>query len=112
MASGVAAGHVPRALCHRVLVPSAVPHQEKSACPCAGGCRRPPAQGRTCSLPTQVLAERDMLPCERKPAVLVKIAPDLTTQDKQDIASVICEVRGGKGRLVGGWDGLVLPHLM
>ncbi|KFO95605.1 hypothetical protein N300_09114, partial [Calypte anna] len=37
-------------------------------------------------------AERDALPCERKPAVLVKIAPDLTAQDKQDIASVVCEL--------------------
>lgn len=45
----------------------------------------------------QVLAERDALPCERKPAVLVKIAPDLTAQDKQDIASVICEVRRQEG---------------
>lgn len=103
--------HVPRALCRRVSVLSAVPHQESSTCPCAAGCRCPPAWGRTCSLPTQVLAERDALPCERKPAVLVKIAPDLTTQDKQDIASVICEVRGGKGRLTGGWDGSLLPHL-
>ncbi|XP_030313602.1 dihydroorotate dehydrogenase (quinone), mitochondrial isoform X1 [Calypte anna] len=41
---------------------------------------------------TKVLAERDALPCERKPAVLVKIAPDLTAQDKQDIASVVCEL--------------------
>lgn len=48
-------------------------------------------------VPMQVLAERDALPCERKPAVLVKIAPDLTTQDKQDIASVICEVRRWEG---------------
>eukprot|EP00076_Gallus_gallus_P044432 XP_025009970.1 dihydroorotate dehydrogenase (quinone), mitochondrial isoform X1 [Gallus gallus] len=40
---------------------------------------------------TKVLAERDMLPSERKPAVLVKIAPDLTEQDKQDIAGVVCE---------------------
>lgn len=58
----------------------------------------------------QVLAERDTLPCKHKPAVLVKIAPDLTLQDKQDIASVVCEVRGrgrhngsGKGRLLRSW---------
>ncbi|XP_065497355.1 dihydroorotate dehydrogenase (quinone), mitochondrial [Caloenas nicobarica] len=50
---------------------------------------------------TKVLAERDALPCERKPAVLVKIAPDLTTQDKQDIASVICEL---------GVDGLIISN--
>ncbi|KAM4639346.1 dihydroorotate dehydrogenase (quinone), mitochondrial isoform 2-T2 [Amazona ochrocephala] len=39
----------------------------------------------------KVLAARDALPCTQKPAVLVKIAPDLSTQDKQDIASVVCE---------------------
>ncbi|POI35241.1 hypothetical protein CIB84_001006 [Bambusicola thoracicus] len=50
---------------------------------------------------TKVLAERDMLPCERKPAVLVKIAPDLTEQDKQDIAGVVCEV---------GVDGLIVSN--
>ncbi|XP_009892379.1 PREDICTED: dihydroorotate dehydrogenase (quinone), mitochondrial [Charadrius vociferus] len=50
---------------------------------------------------TKVLAERDALPCERKPAVLVKIAPDLTAQDKQDIASVICEL---------GVDGLIVSN--
>lgn len=44
----------------------------------------------------QVLAARDALPCAHKPAVLVKIAPDLSTQDKQDIASVVCEVRRGE----------------
>lgn len=46
-----------------------------------------------CHVHQQVLVERDLLPCKRKPAVLVKIAPDLTAQDKQDIASVVCEVR-------------------
>uniref|UniRef100_A0A8C3LZ35 Dihydroorotate dehydrogenase (quinone), mitochondrial n=1 Tax=Chrysolophus pictus TaxID=9089 RepID=A0A8C3LZ35_CHRPC len=50
---------------------------------------------------TKVLAERDMLSCERKPAVLVKIAPDLTEQDKQDIAGVVCEV---------GVDGLIVSN--
>ncbi|XP_039931305.1 dihydroorotate dehydrogenase (quinone), mitochondrial isoform X2 [Hirundo rustica] len=50
---------------------------------------------------SKVLAERDLLPCERKPAVLVKIAPDLTAQDKQDIASVVCEV---------GVDGLIVSN--
>lgn len=34
----------------------------------------------------------------RKPAVLVKIAPDLTAQDKEDIASVAREVRVRVGR--------------
>uniref|UniRef100_A0A8B9BFL7 Dihydroorotate dehydrogenase (quinone), mitochondrial n=1 Tax=Anser brachyrhynchus TaxID=132585 RepID=A0A8B9BFL7_9AVES len=50
---------------------------------------------------TKVLAERDTLPCQHKPAVLVKIAPDLTLQDKQDIASVVCEL---------GVDGLIVSN--
>lgn len=41
----------------------------------------------TLSLLTQVLAERDTL--TPPPPLLVKIAPDLTQQDKQDIAAVI-----------------------
>lgn len=41
----------------------------------------------------QVLKERDALQGERKPPVLVKIAPDLTAQDKRDIADVVTEVR-------------------
>ena len=41
----------------------------------------------------QVLQERDALKVAHKPAVLVKIAPDLTAQDKEDIASVVREVR-------------------
>nr|XP_060644317.1 dihydroorotate dehydrogenase (quinone), mitochondrial [Anolis sagrei ordinatus] len=49
----------------------------------------------------KVLAERDALPAEPKPAVLVKIAPDLTTQEKRDIASVVCEL---------GVDGLVVTN--
>nr|XP_008118815.1 PREDICTED: dihydroorotate dehydrogenase (quinone), mitochondrial [Anolis carolinensis] len=49
----------------------------------------------------KVLAERDALPAEPKPAVLVKIAPDLTAQEKQDIASVVCEL---------GVDGLVVTN--
>lgn len=40
-----------------------------------------------------MLQERDALQGARKPAVLVKIAPDLTAQDKEDIASVVREVR-------------------
>ncbi|XP_034973912.2 dihydroorotate dehydrogenase (quinone), mitochondrial isoform X2 [Zootoca vivipara] len=49
----------------------------------------------------KVLAERDALACKHKPAVLVKIAPDLTAQDKQDIASVVSEL---------GVDGLVVTN--
>ena len=40
-----------------------------------------------------MLQERDALKVAHKPAVLVKIAPDLTAQDKEDIASVVREVR-------------------
>ncbi|NXD14874.1 PYRD dehydrogenase, partial [Nothocercus nigrocapillus] len=53
------------------------------------------------SLLSKVLSERDALPCERKPAVLVKIAPDLSAQDKQDIAGVVCEL---------GVDGLIVSN--
>ncbi|XP_063023659.1 dihydroorotate dehydrogenase (quinone), mitochondrial [Melospiza melodia melodia] len=50
---------------------------------------------------SKVLVERDLLPCKQKPALLVKIAPDLTAQDKQDIASVVCEL---------GVDGLIVSN--
>ncbi|KAL1784320.1 dihydroorotate dehydrogenase (quinone), mitochondrial [Sigmodon hispidus] len=49
----------------------------------------------------KVLQERDALKGERKPAVLVKIAPDLTAQDKEDIASVAREL---------GIDGLIVTN--
>lgn len=62
--------------------------------------------------PLQVLMERDALPCERKPAVLVKIAPDLSWQDKQDIAGVVCEVRRREGEASEelGWCAPRSPH--
>ncbi|NWT29715.1 PYRD dehydrogenase, partial [Cardinalis cardinalis] len=50
---------------------------------------------------SKVLVERDLLPCKQKPALLVKIAPDLTAQDKEDIASVVCEL---------GVDGLIVSN--
>ena len=37
----------------------------------------------------QVISERDKLTCNPKPPVLVKIAPDLTEQDKKDIATIL-----------------------
>ncbi|XP_057609706.1 dihydroorotate dehydrogenase (quinone), mitochondrial [Chionomys nivalis] len=49
----------------------------------------------------KVLQERDALKGVRKPAVLVKIAPDLTAQDKEDIASVAREL---------GIDGLIVTN--
>nr|XP_057945726.1 dihydroorotate dehydrogenase (quinone), mitochondrial [Doryrhamphus excisus] len=48
-----------------------------------------------------VLKERDGLQGEHKPPVLVKIAPDLTTQDKKDIADVVIEL---------GVDGLMVSN--
>ena len=39
-----------------------------------------------------MLKERDALQGASRPPVLVKIAPDLTAQDKQDIADVVTEV--------------------
>ncbi|KAI3377582.1 hypothetical protein L3Q82_008746 [Scortum barcoo] len=48
-----------------------------------------------------VLKERDALQRECKPPVLVKIAPDLTAQDKQDIADVVTEL---------GVDGLMVSN--
>ncbi|CAO2609900.1 Dihydroorotate dehydrogenase (quinone), mitochondrial, partial [Lemmus lemmus] len=60
-------------------------------------------QGRTelRLLLTKVLQERDALKGVRKPAVLVKIAPDLTAQDKEDIASVALQL---------GIDGLIVTN--
>ncbi|XP_061566119.1 dihydroorotate dehydrogenase (quinone), mitochondrial-like [Cololabis saira] len=48
-----------------------------------------------------VMKERDALQQEHKPPVLVKIAPDLTAQDKQDIADVVTEL---------GVDGLMVSN--
>ncbi|XP_059393004.1 dihydroorotate dehydrogenase (quinone), mitochondrial isoform X2 [Carassius carassius] len=49
----------------------------------------------------KVLKERDSLRSENRLPVLVKIAPDLSTQDKKDIAEVIMEV---------GVDGLMVSN--
>ncbi|CAL1603758.1 unnamed protein product [Knipowitschia caucasica] len=48
-----------------------------------------------------VLKERNALQREHKPPVLVKIAPDLSTQDKHDIADVVTEL---------GVDGLMVSN--
>ncbi|XP_033847481.1 dihydroorotate dehydrogenase (quinone), mitochondrial [Periophthalmus magnuspinnatus] len=48
-----------------------------------------------------VLKERDALQGEHKPPVLVKIAPDLSAQDKRDIADVVTEL---------GVDGLMVSN--
>ncbi|XP_068173168.1 dihydroorotate dehydrogenase (quinone), mitochondrial isoform X2 [Antennarius striatus] len=49
----------------------------------------------------RVLKERNALQGEFKPPVLVKIAPDLTAQDRQDIADVVTEL---------GVDGLMVSN--
>ncbi|KAJ0056589.1 hypothetical protein NL108_010514, partial [Boleophthalmus pectinirostris] len=50
---------------------------------------------------SMVLKERDALRGEHKPPVLVKIAPDLSSQDKRDIADVVIEL---------GVDGLMVSN--
>ncbi|XP_066503975.1 dihydroorotate dehydrogenase (quinone), mitochondrial [Hoplias malabaricus] len=49
----------------------------------------------------KVLKERDSLEEKNRPPVMVKIAPDLSEQDKQDIAEVITEL---------GVDGLIVSN--
>ncbi|XP_053555425.1 dihydroorotate dehydrogenase (quinone), mitochondrial isoform X2 [Bombina bombina] len=49
----------------------------------------------------KVVRARDALSCEQKPALLVKIAPDLSARDKKDIASVLIEL---------GIDGLIVTN--
>lgn len=51
----------------------------------------------------KVLEARDNLPVQRKPPVLVKIAPDLSDEDKKDIADVL-------GRKKGGVDGMIISN--
>ncbi|XP_067399499.1 dihydroorotate dehydrogenase (quinone), mitochondrial isoform X3 [Emydura macquarii macquarii] len=65
------------------------------------GLRALQGRGELRCLLAKVLQERDALRCARKPAVLVKIAPDLTAQDKRDIASVVTEL---------GVDGLIVTN--
>lgn len=50
---------------------------------------------------SRVLKERDALQGDHKPPVLVKIAPDLSAQDKRDIADVVTEL---------GVDGLMVSN--
>ena len=38
----------------------------------------------------QVIAERDLLPQERRTPLLVKISPDLTPTEREDIAACVC----------------------
>ena len=38
----------------------------------------------------QVIAERDSLPENHRPPLLVKLSPDLTPEDREDVAAVVC----------------------
>ncbi|XP_077308172.1 dihydroorotate dehydrogenase (quinone), mitochondrial [Lithobates pipiens] len=49
----------------------------------------------------KVVSARNALPPDHRPALLVKIAPDLSPRDKQDIASVVTEL---------GIDGLIVTN--
>ncbi|XP_072278660.1 dihydroorotate dehydrogenase (quinone), mitochondrial isoform X2 [Pyxicephalus adspersus] len=49
----------------------------------------------------KVVSSRNSLPPDHRPALLVKIAPDLSLRDKQDIASVVTEL---------GIDGLIVTN--
>ncbi|KAM5138068.1 dihydroorotate dehydrogenase (quinone), mitochondrial [Mantella aurantiaca] len=49
----------------------------------------------------KVVIARNALPPDHRPAILVKIAPDISLRDKQDIASVVTEL---------GIDGLIVTN--
>ncbi|KAK6294651.1 hypothetical protein J4Q44_G00354810 [Coregonus suidteri] len=65
------------------------------------GLRDLQGKGELRKLLCKVLKERDALQGGSRPPVLVKIAPDLTAQDKQDIADVVTEL---------GVDGLLVSN--
>uniref|UniRef100_A0A8C7G8F9 Dihydroorotate dehydrogenase (quinone), mitochondrial n=2 Tax=Oncorhynchus kisutch TaxID=8019 RepID=A0A8C7G8F9_ONCKI len=65
------------------------------------GLRDLQGKGELRQLLYKVLKERDALQEGSRPPVLVKIAPDLTAQDKQDIADVVTEL---------GVDGLLVSN--
>lgn len=48
----------------------------------------------------KVVEERNKLPAEKRPPVLVKIAPDLSEQDKIDVASVLARPKAGVDGLI------------
>ncbi|XP_070186457.1 dihydroorotate dehydrogenase (quinone), mitochondrial-like isoform X3 [Littorina saxatilis] len=70
----------------------------------------------------QVVAERNKLRVEHKPPLLVKIAPDLSDEDKADIAAAVIREKGGVDGLIvtnttvcpslyqGGVDGLIVTN--
>ncbi|XP_055992599.1 dihydroorotate dehydrogenase (quinone), mitochondrial [Sorex fumeus] len=69
--------------------------------PNTAGLRSLQGKGELRRLLTKVLQEREALKRAHKPAVLVKIAPDLSARDKEDIASVVREL---------GIDGLIVTN--
>ncbi|XP_004584054.2 dihydroorotate dehydrogenase (quinone), mitochondrial [Ochotona princeps] len=85
----------------RVLGPLADYLVVNVSSPNTAGLRRLQGKAELRCLLTKVLKERDALKGPHHPAVLVKIAPDLTAQDKEDIASVVREV---------GVDGLIITN--
>uniref|UniRef100_G3U3E8 Dihydroorotate dehydrogenase (quinone), mitochondrial n=1 Tax=Loxodonta africana TaxID=9785 RepID=G3U3E8_LOXAF len=85
----------------RVLGPLADYLVVNVSSPNTAGLRSLQGKAKLHNLLTKVLQERDALKGAHKPAVLVKIAPDLTAQDKEDIAGVVREL---------GIDGLIVTN--
>ncbi|KAM6979584.1 dihydroorotate dehydrogenase (quinone), mitochondrial [Aplochiton taeniatus] len=85
----------------RVLGPLADYLVVNVSSPNTPGLRALQAKAELCQLLHRVLKERDALPEESRPPVLLKIAPDLSAQEKQDIADVITEL---------GVDGLIVSN--
>ncbi|XP_038068303.1 dihydroorotate dehydrogenase (quinone), mitochondrial-like [Patiria miniata] len=67
------------------------------------GLRKMQGREQLAHLIDKVLEARDALPCTPRPPLLVKIAPDLTQQDKEDIAAVVT-------RKEGKVDGLIVTN--
>lgn len=55
------------------------------------------------NLINKVVTERNQLKCEKKPPLLVKISPDLTDKDKEDIAEVVIKEKNSV-------DGLIISN--
>lgn len=66
--------------------------------PNTSGLRDLQAKANLENLISKVVIERNQLKCEKKPPLLIKLSPDLTEQDKVDIAEVVtnekCLVEG------------------
>ncbi|XP_012585875.1 PREDICTED: dihydroorotate dehydrogenase (quinone), mitochondrial isoform X2 [Condylura cristata] len=85
----------------RVLGPLADYLVVNVSSPNTAGLRSLQGKGELRRLLTKVLQEREALKGAHKPAVLVKIAPDLSVQDQEDIAGVVIEL---------GIDGLIVTN--